>query len=380
MNVSEQELQTKLRWMRSLLDLEPYIDVHHQSFLDFLQDASRSRQYHISKEEGLKRYLNLITGSLVQYANNVLNQPKYHEIHHFTPQFSQVIKVYPRRIELPVAEWQEVLQPLLKLGRKFFISCAKCTAVRIIRDLLLHFAFLRGISSIQLTEPTVEEFEEHIDDTTVIDDSLHSCLSPLLAHLRNSRSQSGPTDTKIMTQMCTVLYFDCVEIVARIPSLLDAQNLVDVIVDMLDEKLFLNRYGSGAGRKAVLLVFEIYAKMPVLPRSLSLDGSVRFDIEKWNCRSTEIEILCQSALIGKILKSEYIVPVMRVCEEEGKFTFVGGNGYERESLRRWRTRACPSFGTVIQVMLEVAKAFRYLHSMGVILHYDTDSVRTQYYR
>lgn len=265
-----------------------------------------------------------------------------------------------------------MLQPFLKLGRNFFISCAKCTAVRIIRDLLLHFAFLRGISSTQLTEPTAEEFEEHIDDTVIIDDSLHSCLSPLLAHLRGPMSQSGPTDTEIMKQMCTVLYFDCVEIVARIPSLSDAQNLVDVIVDMLDEKHILNRCGPDANRKAILLVLEIYSKMPVLPRSLFLGGSARFDVEKWNCRSSEIEILCQSALIGKILNSEYIVPVMRVCEEEGKFTFVGGNGYERESLslRRWRTRACPSFGTVIQVMLEVAMAFRYLHSMGIILHYD----------
>ncbi|KIL61774.1 hypothetical protein M378DRAFT_821226 [Amanita muscaria Koide BX008] len=48
MNVSEKELHIKLRRMRSLLKFEPFIDVYHKSFLDFLQDSSRSGQYHLS--------------------------------------------------------------------------------------------------------------------------------------------------------------------------------------------------------------------------------------------------------------------------------------------------------------------------------------------
>ncbi|KAM6499617.1 hypothetical protein JOM56_005125 [Amanita muscaria] len=47
MNVSEKELHIRLRKMRSLLKFEPFIDVYHKSFLDFLQDSSRSGQYHL---------------------------------------------------------------------------------------------------------------------------------------------------------------------------------------------------------------------------------------------------------------------------------------------------------------------------------------------
>ncbi|KAM6499256.1 hypothetical protein JOM56_004764, partial [Amanita muscaria] len=46
MNVSEKDLHIRLRRMRSLLKFEPFIDVYHKSFLDFLQDPSRSGQYH----------------------------------------------------------------------------------------------------------------------------------------------------------------------------------------------------------------------------------------------------------------------------------------------------------------------------------------------
>ncbi|KAM6499610.1 hypothetical protein JOM56_005118 [Amanita muscaria] len=48
MNVSVKELHIKLRRMRSLLKFKPFIDVYHKSFLDFLQDSSRSGQYHLS--------------------------------------------------------------------------------------------------------------------------------------------------------------------------------------------------------------------------------------------------------------------------------------------------------------------------------------------
>ncbi|KAM6497627.1 hypothetical protein JOM56_005575 [Amanita muscaria] len=72
MNVSKKELHRKLRGMRSLLKFEPYIDVHHRSFLDFLHDSSRSGQYHISKQAGTRRYLDFIAGSLVQYASTII--------------------------------------------------------------------------------------------------------------------------------------------------------------------------------------------------------------------------------------------------------------------------------------------------------------------
>ncbi|KAM6497634.1 hypothetical protein JOM56_005582 [Amanita muscaria] len=59
LNVSERELHRKLRGMHSLLKFEPFINVHHRSFLEFLQDSSRSGQYHIRKQAGTRRYLDL---------------------------------------------------------------------------------------------------------------------------------------------------------------------------------------------------------------------------------------------------------------------------------------------------------------------------------
>ncbi|KAM6491556.1 hypothetical protein JOM56_012948 [Amanita muscaria] len=75
MNVSEKDLHAKLRRMRSLLKFEPFIDVYHKSFLDFLQDPSRSGQYHVSNQGGLKRYLELIVYSVVRHISMAIEQP-----------------------------------------------------------------------------------------------------------------------------------------------------------------------------------------------------------------------------------------------------------------------------------------------------------------
>ncbi|KAM6490407.1 hypothetical protein JOM56_014171 [Amanita muscaria] len=75
MNVSRFELHRKLRGMRSLFKFEPHIDLHHRSFLDFLQDPSRSCQFYISRENAERRYLELIIDSVVQFASKAINQP-----------------------------------------------------------------------------------------------------------------------------------------------------------------------------------------------------------------------------------------------------------------------------------------------------------------
>ncbi|KAM6497640.1 hypothetical protein JOM56_005588 [Amanita muscaria] len=145
LNVSEKELHRKLRGMLSLFKLKPYIDVHHRSFLDFLQDASRSGQYHISKQAGTRRYLDFIAGSLVRYASSVMERHDSHKTH-FSPQFHHLASSYPAKIELPVEDWQEALQPLLDILPKFRSTwelrpCKECTGFRTIRDLLLHLVF-----------------------------------------------------------------------------------------------------------------------------------------------------------------------------------------------------------------------------------------------
>ena len=75
LDISKHELRRKLRGMHSVLKFEPYIDIHHLSFLDFLQGPSRSHQYHIGKQGGAKRYLELITSALVRYASKLMKDP-----------------------------------------------------------------------------------------------------------------------------------------------------------------------------------------------------------------------------------------------------------------------------------------------------------------
>ncbi|KAM6498027.1 hypothetical protein JOM56_005975 [Amanita muscaria] len=75
MSVSEKNLHMKLRRMRSLLKFEPFIVVHHKSFLDFLQDPSRSGQYYVSEQSGQKQYLGLIVHCVVQHVFMAVEQP-----------------------------------------------------------------------------------------------------------------------------------------------------------------------------------------------------------------------------------------------------------------------------------------------------------------
>jgi hypothetical protein len=112
LDISEHELHRKMRGMHSVLKVKPHIDIHHQSFLDFLQEPSRSHQYYISNQAGMKRYLELITSALVRYASKLMKDPDYHETEHFSPAFGPALKYYPCKIELPLQDWDETLRPL----------------------------------------------------------------------------------------------------------------------------------------------------------------------------------------------------------------------------------------------------------------------------
>ncbi|KIL58956.1 hypothetical protein M378DRAFT_285071 [Amanita muscaria Koide BX008] len=155
MHVSKQELHANLRRMRSLLRFDPVIDVHHKSFLDFLYDSSRSGQYHIRIQSGIRGYLEVFVDSLVRYASAVIEQPNPHNAPHFMPNFRTMITGYPLKIELPVKEWQEVTEPLLDLQDKLLqlpnfasawdlLPCDQCTIFHLLRELLhigLHLGF-----------------------------------------------------------------------------------------------------------------------------------------------------------------------------------------------------------------------------------------------
>ncbi|KAM6494652.1 hypothetical protein JOM56_009275 [Amanita muscaria] len=124
MNIPEKELCRKLRGIRSLLQLDPYIN-YHQSFLDFLKDSSRSGQYHISEPTAEKRYLGLLTASIVRRVPIILEQPDCHEQH-----YSLVVSLH--ETTLSVEELQEALRPLVHIQDKL-LSLEKSSWQRLLR-------------------------------------------------------------------------------------------------------------------------------------------------------------------------------------------------------------------------------------------------------
>ncbi|KIL58002.1 hypothetical protein M378DRAFT_346495 [Amanita muscaria Koide BX008] len=147
----------KLRGMQSLLALEEgQIDIHHRSFLDFLQDVSRSGQYHIDERASSKRYMELITDVIVRFVSGVIDQPQCHDTQHLHLQYywSGHIDLEP---ELVDEDLREVLQPLVDLQDKLLnlpnftssrniLPCDECNVFQITRNLLLHLTFRQAKS------------------------------------------------------------------------------------------------------------------------------------------------------------------------------------------------------------------------------------------
>ncbi|KAM6494515.1 hypothetical protein JOM56_010876 [Amanita muscaria] len=291
MNVSENELRRKLRGMHSLFKFEPHIDLHHRSFLDFLQDSSRSRQFYMSRENAERRYLGLITDAVVRFASKTIDQPNYH----FCPQFHRISRFYPRRITLLVAEWQEALQPLLRLQDKLLtlpnftstwnlLPCDTCTVFQIMRDLLLHLVIMEGIcrpvtssfqterlclndSDVIRTEISTEE-RQHVHE-----DDLVGCIYSLLTQLRKAKLEPS-VNTTIIELMRSLLRFDYAEIAKRVFSVADAQILMDFIDSLTNDSYFLTQCVPDTARQATGLALEIHARVPVLPRSLFSNSDV----------------------------------------------------------------------------------------------------------
>ncbi|KIL55470.1 hypothetical protein M378DRAFT_173632 [Amanita muscaria Koide BX008] len=111
------------------------------------------------------------------------------------------------------------------------------------RDLLLHLAFRLGASdrvldSTLMAESHADESEEmHSSampsiltktDTNALEKDLNACLSSLLPRLRKRKlGISFGTDT--IQLVCSLLRFNHAEIAMGLRSILDAQDLVDLI-------------------------------------------------------------------------------------------------------------------------------------------------------
>ncbi|KIL63747.1 hypothetical protein M378DRAFT_656802 [Amanita muscaria Koide BX008] len=74
--------------------------------------------------------------------------------------------------------------------------------------------------------------------------------------------------------------------------------------------------------------------------------------------------------ISRTLDHNYIVPLLgKYDEKEDRLRFVRGNATEQyESVDEWLRGSRPKLVTRIQVMLEVARTIRYIHSMNIALY------------
>ncbi|KIL55450.1 hypothetical protein M378DRAFT_17932 [Amanita muscaria Koide BX008] len=347
--------------MRSLLKFKPFIDVYHKSFLDFLQDSSRSGRYHVSNQGGQKRYLELIVDSVVQHVSMAIKQPNRHETCRSSPEFKYIISQYPPAIDLSVEDWEEALKPLLDLQDKL-LNTSKllpCRVTQAMRDLLLSLRILQSkphpITLAQAPESNMLETLIKWSRALVTkawnieaENNLDSCLSLLLSLLQRT-DPVMVVDMAIIDCMSSLLTFDRSETARRVRSVSDAQKLIDLVELLVNDRSFLNQCGPDAARKAAHLASEFFARVPLLPRSF-LNGPLR--LYSWN-----VELVCQTAFISRILNHDYMVSSFRICDKSDA----------NESFDRWLQRSNPSFSTRIRVMLEIARIIRYIHSMDIAL-------------
>ncbi|KAM6496312.1 hypothetical protein JOM56_009018 [Amanita muscaria] len=366
MNVSEFELHRKLRGMLSLFKFEPHIDLHHRSFLDFLQDSSRSCQFYISRESAERRYLELITDSVVRFASKTIDRPNHHETGHFCPRFHRIVSFYPPRIKLPAAEWQEVLQPLLRLQDRLLIlpnftstwdllPCDTCTVFQIMRDLLLHLVIMQGTcppvtSSIQTVQLCSNESDVNrsIDRLVKAEENGHEndlvgCIHSLLTQLRKTKLE--PLASTTINLVCSLRSLDYAEIVKRVHSVADAQILMDFIDSLTNDEYFLSQCGPDTACNVASLALEIHARVPVLPRSLfsNRDSCPGHD---WDCSAiVNFGIIRQTALLSRISDRNYIVPLLWRYDWPTNgigVRFVDSIVNENISLKKWQETSNPS--------------------------------------
>ncbi|KAM6499257.1 hypothetical protein JOM56_004765 [Amanita muscaria] len=357
LNVSEKELRIKLRRMRSLLKFEPFIDVYHQSFLDYLQDPYRSGLYNI----------------IIRHVSMAIEQPYSHDSCRFNPEFKAIVTRYPSEIVLLVEDWQEALKPLLNLQNKLLN--------------MPNLVLVRGNSHRQATSeapwsipstPVGKWSPFILTEKTVPERTLDSCLSSLFSHLQNMDSTLAVSAT-IINLIPHLLTFNHAEVASKVDSVSDAQKLIDLIDLVTNTASLLSQYGTNVARKAVYLASEIFRQTPVLPQSLFLNRS---SPDVWSPGNFKpVELLCQSALIGRILDHDYVISLLGIYynedEREGRgFRFVSSMVTEQNlSLSQWLERSNPSSIARIRMMLEIAKIIQYIHSMGITL--DSNAIQSE---
>ncbi|KIL58857.1 hypothetical protein M378DRAFT_292189 [Amanita muscaria Koide BX008] len=103
--------------------------------------------------------------------------------------------------------------------------------------------------------------------------NLDSCLSLLLSRLQKTNPVMV-VDWAIIDCISSLLAFDHSETARRVRSVSDAQNLIDLVELLVNDRSFLDKCGPDAARKAAYLASDIFARIPLLPRSF-LSGPLR---------------------------------------------------------------------------------------------------------
>ncbi|KIL70928.1 hypothetical protein M378DRAFT_155877 [Amanita muscaria Koide BX008] len=198
----------------------------------------------------------------------------------------------------------------------------------------------------------------------ILENDLDRCLYVLLSRLQKTNSVLA-IDTVITECMSSLLVFDSSETVARVRSVTDAQKLIDIIDLLTNNQTFLSQCGRDAARKAALLASEIYARVPLLPRSLFENGSTQQYDGLQDLLIYNLELACQSTFISRILDHNHVLSELWVYQGD-KLKYVCVSETEKkESIEEWLKRSSPNFVARIRVMLEVARTIRYIHSMDV---------------
>ncbi|KIL55407.1 hypothetical protein M378DRAFT_173659 [Amanita muscaria Koide BX008] len=303
-----------------------------------------------------------------------------------------MIKDYPLKIELPINEWQEVMEPLLDLQDNLLqmsnfasttdlLDCDECTVFHLLRELLhlgLHLGMFQGedddasiqsVMNVRKRRGVVSSTTNKRKKKILKRKDADGILLSLFAQLPEIMENSSPNE-QLIKLLNDILHFESSEIARRVRFVSDAQKLVDLLVYLIDEKNALNRIQPDATRKATLLALDVFARAPILPSSPFLHGDNKLHPHPWT-DGIPIQILSQTIFAGRILDRRYIVPVLVVERgfkgKDGVWLVSGDAGGNDLPMEEWRQSSIPS-SMRAQVMLGLAKAIQYFHSMGIVLH------------
>ncbi|KAM6491224.1 hypothetical protein JOM56_013463 [Amanita muscaria] len=171
--------------------------------------------------------------------------------------------------------------------------------------------------------------------------------------------------------MRALVCFDPAETAMKIRSITDAENLVELIFCLNKNQCFKSWFGVAADN-ATRLALALYGRVPVLPRSLFLNLA-DLDMGERTYQGKACKIWGDTNFVRRHGFSSFtcgnqshanIAPFLGICPH------LVSQTRKDDMLREWRLHTNPSVSTIQRIVFEVAKACRYVHSLGIIFCYD----------